>query len=185
MKDYVKTFLQIVFVLSVAFPLFADEKNIKKEPLVKKGGISSFKLVNECVPFDNVVTGGQPTFDQLRMAHEAGFKAIVNLRTDKEQPSPAEESTWVEELGMKYFPIPVEGAQGVSLENAGLLAGILSKEENYPLIVHCQSGNRVGALFAVKTFSLDGKREKEALAIGREAGLTTLAPVVQKIFRHK
>ena len=185
MKVYIKTFFQIVFVLSVAFPLFADKKNPEKEPLVKKDGTSSFHLLNECVPFDNVVTGGQPTFAQLKMAHDEGFKAVVNLRTGKEQPSPAEESSWVEELGMKYFPIPVEGTQGVSLDNARLLAEILSKQENYPLIVHCQSGNRVGALFALKAFSIDGKSEKEALAIGKKAGLTTLEPIVQKIFQHK
>jgi len=185
MKDYVKTVFQVVFVLALAFSLFADEANLEKEPLVKKGGTSTFKLLNECVPFDNVVTGGQPTFAELKMAHDEGFKAVVNLRTEKEQPSPAEESTWVEELGMKYFPIPVEGAKGVSLDNARLLAGVLSKQENYPLIVHCQSGNRVGALFALKAFSLDGKSGKEALEIGRRAGLNTLEPVVQKIFQHK
>ena len=185
MNDYVKTFFQIMFVLSVAFSLFADEKNIEKEPLVKKDGKSSFKLLNECVPFDNVVTGGQPTFAKLKMARDGGFKVVVNLRTDKEQPSPAEESSWIEELGMKYFSIPVEGAQGVSLENARLLAEVLSKQENYPLIVHCQSGNRVGALFALKAFSLDGMSGKEALEIGRKAGLTTLEPIVQKTFRHK
>ena len=185
MKEYVKTIFQIVFVLSVAFSLCADKEIFEKEPLVKEGGTSSFKLLNECVPFDNVVTGGQPTFAQLKMAHDEGFKVVVNLRTDKEQPGPAEESSWVEELGMRYFPIPVEGAKGVSLENARLLAEVLSKQENYPLIVHCQSGNRVGALFALKAFSLDGKSEKEALEVGRRAGLTSLEPIVQKNFRHK
>jgi len=43
------------------------------------------------------VTGGQPTFDQLKKASEAGFKTVINLRTNAEQPSPAQESSWAED----------------------------------------------------------------------------------------
>ncbi|MDR4503398.1 MAG: sulfur transferase domain-containing protein [Candidatus Scalindua sp.] len=184
MKYYNKAVFQTVLIILVAFPLFADNETVQKETLVKEGGRSPFKLINERVPFDDIVTGGQPAYDQLKMAHDAGFKAVVNLRTDKERPSPARESLWVEELGMRYFPVPVNGATGISVENAKLLAEILSKQENYPLIVHCQSGNRVGALFALKAFSIEGKSAREALEIGKRAGLTSLEPVVQKLLKR-
>ncbi|GJQ58138.1 MAG: hypothetical protein D8M57_07500 [Candidatus Scalindua sp. AMX11] len=184
MKDYIITFFQIVVVLLVSFPLFADKKVLQKEPLVKEGGRSPLKLINERVPFDDIVTGGQPTYDQLKVAHESGFKVVVNLRTDKEIPSPAQESLWVGELGMRYYPIPVNGAKGISVENANLLEEVLSNRENYPLIVHCQSGNRVGALFALKAFHIDGKSVSESLTIGKRAGLGTLQPVVQKLLKR-
>lgn len=173
-----------MLVLLVALPLFADVKKGQKVPLLKEGDSTSFKLINESVPFDDIVTGGQPTYDQLKVAHDSGFQAVVNLRTDKESPSPTQESLWVEELGMSYFPIPVNGAKGINVENATLLSEILSKQENYPLIVHCQSGNRVGAIFSLKSFYIDGKSVGEALAIGKRAGLSTLQPVVQKLLKR-
>ncbi len=130
------------------------------------------------------MTGGQPTFDQLKKANELGFKTVINLRTDREQPSPAQESSWVEELGMKYVHIPVAGAKGITLENAKALAVALLNPEDYPLIVHCKSGNRVGALFSLKAFYIDGKNTIEAVKIGEKAGLTSLESVVKKEFKH-
>ena len=161
--------------------VFADYKTMENESFVKKISSPLINLPNGRVPFDSTLTGGQPTFDQLKKASETGFKAVINLRTDGELPDPEQESTWVEGLGMKYFHIPVTGAEGLTLENTKLFAEVLSKTENYPLIVHCKSGNRVGALFALKAFHIDGKNIEEALLIGESAGLSSLASAVKKV----
>ncbi len=162
----------------------ADYKTMRKESLVRKISSPLINLPNGRVPFASTLTGGQPTFDQLKKASETGFKAVINLRTDGELPDPEQESTWVEGFGMKYFHIPVAGAEGLTLENTKLFVEALSKTENYPLIVHCKSGNRVGALFALKAFHIDGKSKEEALLIGERAGLTSLAPAVKKILER-
>ena len=162
----------------------ADYKTMENESFVRKVSSPLINLPNGQVPFENTLTGGQPTFEQLKKASETGFKAVINLRTDGELPDPEQESTWVEGLGMKYFHIPVAGAEGLSLENTKLLAEALSKTENYPLVVHCKSGNRVGAIFALKAFHIDGKSIEEALLIGESAGLTSLAPTVRKIMER-
>ena len=46
--------------------------------------------------------------------------------------------------------------------------------------MHCASGNRVGGLFALKAFYVDGKTPEEALEIGRSAGMTRTEAVVRQ-----
>ncbi len=184
MKILIRIFPIACLTLFIASNVFADYKTMRKESFVRKISSPLINLPNWLVPFDNTLTGGQPTFEQLKKAGETGFKAVINLRTDGELPDPEQESTWVEGFGMKYFHIPVGGAEGLTLENTKLFAEVLSKTENYPLIVHCKSGNRVGALFALKAFRIDSKSKEEALLIGESAGLTSLAPAVKKILER-
>lgn len=185
MRQICNKILSIVFLtLFITSNIFAGSKTMKNESFVRKVSSPLINLPNGLVPFENTLTGGQPTFDQLKKASETGFKAVINLRADGELPDPEQESTWVEGLGMKYFHIPVAGAEGLTLENTQLFAEVLSKTENYPLIVHCKSGNRVGAMFALKAFHIEGKNIEEALLIGESAGLTSLAPAVKKVLER-
>ena len=184
MNILIRTFTISCLTFFIAAVASADYKTMENESFVKKISSPLINLPNGLVPFDNTLTGGQPTFDQLKKASETGFKAVINLRTDGELPDPEQESTWVEGFGMKYFHIPVAGAEGLTLENTKLFAEVLSKTENYPLIVHCKTGGRVGALFALKAFHIDGKSKEEALLIGERAGLSSLAPAVKKILER-
>lgn len=124
-----------------------------------------------------VMVGGQPTDAQLKAAKDEGYKLVVNLRAAGE-PGFATEQALVESLGMKYVSIPVDGA-GLSEANAKALGDALSANAGSPAIVHCASGNRVGALFALKSFYVDGKGVEEAMAAGREAGLTRMEPAAR------
>ena len=184
MNILIRIFPIACLTLFIASNVFADYKTMGKESFVRKISSPLIDLPNGRVPFDSTLVGGQPTFEQLKKASKTGFKAVINLRTDRELPAPEQESTWVEGLGMKYFHIPVAGTEGLTLENTRLFAEVLSKTENYPLIVHCKSGNRVGAMFALKAFHIDGKNKEEALLIGERAGLTSLAPAVKKILER-
>jgi hypothetical protein len=51
-------------------------------------------------------------------------------------------------------------------------------------LLHCGSGNRVGALLALRE-SQDGADDESALEYGRSAGLTKLEPVVIKRLEEK
>ncbi len=166
--------------------VFADNKNIAmdKRSFIRQVSSPLINLPNGQVPFDGVLTGGQPTFDQIKQAAETGFKAVINLRTDNELPDPDQELTWVEGCGMKYIHIPISVPEGLTPQNTKVFADALSKPENYPLIVHCKSGNRVGAMFALKAFYIDEKDIDEALLIGERAGLVRLAPTVRKILER-
>jgi uncharacterized protein (TIGR01244 family) len=163
--------------------VFADDMNITtyQRSFIRPVSSALIRLPNFQVPLDGVLTGGQPTADQIKQAAATGFKAVVNLRTDNELPDPAQELTWVEGAGMKYFHIPISVPEDLTPQKAEVLVDVLSRPENYPLIIHCKSGNRVGAMFALKAFHIDEKEIEEALLIGKMAGLTKLTPTVKKI----
>ncbi len=181
MNPYIRTLCMMFFTIFIVSNVFAGNMAMKKESFIRTVSSPLINLPNGQVPFDGTLTGGQPTFDQIKQAAETGFKTIINLRTDNELPDPDQEQTWVEAAGMKYIHIPVSGAEGLTRVNTKLFAEALSKSENYPLIVHCKSGQRVAAMFALKAFHIDEKSVDESLAIGERAGLTALAPIVKRI----
>ena len=134
-------------------------------------------LPNGREPFTGVFTGGQPSLKEFEKAASLGVSTVINLRMPGERGAKKED---IEALGMRYVAIPVDGAEGLTIENARALAAALANSET-PVIVHCGSGNRVGALFALKANQLDGKSAEEALAIGLAAGVTKMEPVVRKL----
>ncbi len=139
------------------------------------GSDASDLLPNGRRPFPDILTGGQPTLQQLETAVARGYRTVINLRPVNEGGTTRED---VEGLGMSYVLIPVAGAEGLTIENTRALNDALRDAER-PVIVHCASGNRVGALFALRAFHVDGKSADEALEIGKIAGLTRLEPVVR------
>ncbi len=128
------------------------------------------------LPATGYVASGQPDAAALGAAAAAGYVAVVDLRTPPESRGFDEEGT-ARSLGMQYISLPVAGAEGVSYENASKLDAILAEIDG-PVLVHCGSGNRVGALFALRA-KADGATDEEALAVGRAAGLTSLETTVR------
>jgi uncharacterized protein (TIGR01244 family) len=142
-----------------------------KTPIVPKGGPQPMILPGVRVPYNDIITGGQPSRDDIGAAAAIGVKTVISLRTNSESPSPEETRSWVEGTGMTFVHIPVDGFGGVSRENADKLHAAL-KEAKIPVLVHCSSGNRVGALFALIARFHDGMTPEEALAEGRRTGVT-------------
>jgi uncharacterized protein (TIGR01244 family) len=135
-------------------------------------------LPNQRNPLPGVTTGGQPSQAQLEAAREAGYRTVINLRQPDER-GVGDEPERVADLGLENLSIPIAGEAGLTEENTRAFARALEEAE-YPVIVHCGSGNRIGALFALKAFYLDGKSGEEALEIGFEAGLTRLEDAVRE-----
>ncbi|MDF1818638.1 MAG: sulfur transferase domain-containing protein [Immundisolibacteraceae bacterium] len=128
--------------------------------------------------FPGILSGGQPTDEQLAEAQAKGFKTVINLRTAGEMQG-SNEATIVRDLGMHYITIPVGGAADINRENSQALITALADADQYPVLVHCASGNRVGALFALDA-AADGQLPVEqALAVGTQTGMTRLAGVVR------
>lgn len=122
------------------------------------------------------VSTDQPDRDVLVAAAEAGYAAVVDLRTAGEDRGIDEPGT-VESLGMRYVSLPIGPPSDVTFENARELDRILAGIDG-PVLLHCQSGNRVGALFALRA-SEKGAGNAAALEAGREAGLTRYEPAVR------
>ena len=123
------------------------------------------------------VATGQPDQDVLAMAKEAGFTTVIDLRAESEDRG-MDEAAAVEELGMQYISLPVAGAADVTFENAASLDRYLA-EAGGPVFVHCRSGNRVGALFALRAAAA-GASDEDAVAAGKAAGLGSLEKAVRE-----
>lgn len=127
-------------------------------------------IPNALVIQPGVLGGGQPDEAALRDAAHAGYRTIVNTRQPGEKGELENQAELVSSLGMKYITIPTRSGASFNEENAKLLAQILDDPEALPALVHCASGNRVGILFAVKAFYVDGSDGPEALELGKRAG---------------
>ena len=123
------------------------------------------------------ISSGQPTSETLALIANAGYVAVVDMRTADEDRGFDEENEVVD-LGMTYVSIPVGGKYDISFAKAAELDRVLAELDG-PVLLHCASGNRVGALLALRA-KQNGASSEDALDIGRQAGLTRLAPIVEE-----
>ena len=72
--------------------------------------------------------------------------------------------------------LPIAGKGDITAANADAL-GALLEQHGDGVLLHCASGNRVGALLSLGA-ARAGTPAAEALEFGRKAGLTSLEPVV-------
>jgi uncharacterized protein (TIGR01244 family) len=144
-----------------------------------KGELVSLEIVNVRTPSDHMVTGGQLTQEQMVALHEQGYETFINLRPVEEEGTGWEEEFTVAQ-GISFTRIPVAGAADVSRESAERLAEALSSSGS-TAVVYCKSGNRVGALLALKAHYVDGQSGEDALQFGLDAGLTRLEPLVREL----
>jgi uncharacterized protein (TIGR01244 family) len=135
-------------------------------------------LMNRAEPLPDVITSGQPDQESIGELADAGYVAVIDLRGVNEERG-FDEQAVVESTGMSYISLPVAGAAGVSYENASLLDDILSDVRG-PVLLHCASGNRVGALLALRAH-MRGAGSEEALELGAAAGLSSLSEAVEAL----
>lgn len=134
-------------------------------------------LPNRKDPLAGITTAGQPDAAQLEAAAKAGFKSVIDLRGPNEDRG-LDELAVVAKLGMSYVSLPVAGAAGVTYANATTLDKLL-RDAPKPVLVHCSTSNRVGALLALRA-KLGGADDKAALDTGVASGLAGLKPAVEQ-----
>jgi len=127
---------------------------------------------------EQFIVGGQPTEADLSTLAKNGIKTVINLRGTGEF-SEFDEKEKVEALGMKYIAIPIAGASGINKENLELFSAAIKNQNT--AFVHCASGNRVGAMFALDAYYNAHANIEEAVIIGKKSGLTGLENKVRKV----
>lgn len=130
-------------------------------------------IPNARVTKTGLLVGGQPTPEQLKAIHQAGYRMIVNLRTDSEVGDEGERAA-VERMGLKYVSIPVAGAEGLTEDNARALDRALHRMDVLPAVLHCSTGQRVSALMGLKAFVVDRLSAAAAIDLAKSLGLTSL-----------
>jgi uncharacterized protein (TIGR01244 family) len=126
-------------------------------------------------------TGAQPRIEHFAKLKADGVKAVLNLRTPGEHRA-EEERTTVEQLGLKYFNIPVVYRDPVDAQVDEFLK-ITDDPANRPMFIHCTAAIRVGAFWAIRRAVRDGLSADAALEEGRKVGLTN-APHLEEFARR-
>ena len=126
-------------------------------------------VANACRILPNVISGGQPTADQLKALKAAGGDIVLDLR-DPMEPRPVDEAVLVRQLGMEYVNVPVRAG---SLDDASLerVLAVLRSAGDRTVFFHCGSGSRVGGAL-IPHFILDhGMEEQDAVDQAMRVGL--------------
>ena len=129
-------------------------------------------------PRPGLHTGGQPTEAQLAEFKQEGVRTVIDLRGADEDRG-YDEVAAMQRLGLRYERLPINGADDLTAENAAKLKKLLD-DGGDEVLLHCASGNRVGALLALMAKQQEGATNEEAMKLGKEAGMKSLTPVVEK-----
>lgn len=135
--------------------------------------ISAFQAVsdvaNACQILPGLLTGGQPTEQQLRALKDAGGSIVLDVR-DPMEPRPVDEAAVVAQLGMEYVNIPIR-AGGLDDAILDRILAVLRGAQGRTVFFHCGSGNRVGGAL-IPHFILDhGMEEQDAVDQAMRVGL--------------
>jgi uncharacterized protein (TIGR01244 family) len=165
------TTLAVLFVAAAAFAAG------------KPGGGETFHIPNASFPEPGVMAAGQPTGEQVQLLAEEGYKTVLDLRAP-EEPRGYDEPEAARQNGLAYVNVPVTPA--IDQATLDRFLGAMKKAER-PVIVHCGTSNRVGALWYAWLVLEQGLPPAEALAKAKAAGLQSpeLAAKVEKLVAER
>jgi uncharacterized protein (TIGR01244 family) len=135
-------------------------------------------LANGAAPEPGVHTAGRIGSDDIAKLEAAGIRHVIDLTLDSETPA-FDEATAVRAAGLAYDNLPIAGPDGLTRANVEAFDRLLS-DATGPVLVHCASSNRVGAMAALRAAWMEGKPVEEAVAIGRAWGLKSLEAAVRE-----
>lgn len=128
----------------------------------------------------NHYAGGYVSPEALEQVRAQGITHVIDMLPNNEHGG-FDEAAMAAELGLFYAHLPIQGGYDMTRENAQALDRLLSEAGDAPVLVHCMSGNRVGALFALRAAWVQGLPAAEALQVGRRYGLTKMEPLVAQL----
>ena len=174
-----KTLIAILATL-LALPACAGGPATTPEPALKAdlGEVVASGIVR---PVEGLTASGQPDEAALKVFADSGYAAVIDLRTSGESRG-LDEPAVVEGLGMDYVSLPI-GRDGITFDNARSLDDLI-RDYDQPVLVHCGSSNRVGALLALRA-KLAGADDESAIDAGRRGGLTSLEDKVREVLNDQ
>lgn len=128
-------------------------------------------------PRPGLCSSGQPGSSAWGPLARAGIHTVVNLRPAEEMDG-RDEGHEVREAGIAYVHIPIAGPESLTRGAAYALQQVLLSSPP-TVLVHCSSANRAGALIALADAWFGSRDVENALALGRDAGMTALEPTVR------
>lgn len=134
-------------------------------------------LENARFPDANTVVAGELSPLMIEQIAQAGIEHIINLQAETELSF--DEKSAVEAAGMSYTHLPISGAEDLKQVNLLEFDKALRTHHGKKTLLHCGSGNRVGACIALRAGWLRGRKMDTAIERGKEHGLNELEEEVR------
>ncbi|WP_165967443.1 beta-lactamase hydrolase domain-containing protein [Luteimonas aestuarii] len=122
-------------------------------------------------PGNGLITAAQPGQEAWSALAAEGVTTVINLRTHDEMAG-RDQAAEVAAAGMAYHHLPIASADDLTDDNAARLRALIDNAGG-PVLVHCASANRAGALLAIGAARSGGMTPVEAVAFGQSAGMTS------------
>jgi len=123
--------------------------------------MSTQEIYNHIRVNDWLITGGQPTEDQIRDAAAEGVQTVINLATINPRYSLPDEEGLVRSLGMNYYHIPVVWS-APTLSDWLAFEKMFSELPPQKILLHCAANYRVSAFYSLYAMKHLGWSEAQA-----------------------
>jgi protein tyrosine phosphatase (PTP) superfamily phosphohydrolase (DUF442 family) len=97
---------------------------------------------------DQLITGGQPTAENLQAVAEQGFRTVINLAPINPRYSLDDEAGLVQSLGMLYQHIPVDW-DNPTANDFSAFETVLQSLPAGKTFIHCAANFRVTAFYSL------------------------------------
>lgn len=127
-----------------------------------------------------------PDVDQVRHAAQEGFRSIINMQTEDEDKKlkmqPQEEGRVAEAAGLTFLHHPVDGEK----LSDDVVDSFRRKATDLPapVLVHCASGKRSGALVMMHMACEQGMDGEEVISKAEEMGFKCDTPELESFVKN-
>jgi protein tyrosine phosphatase (PTP) superfamily phosphohydrolase (DUF442 family) len=97
---------------------------------------------------DQLITGGQPSEEQLQAVAAQGFQTVINLAPISPRYSLDDEPGLVQSLGMQYHHIPVDW-DNPTANDFSAFEGVMQALPTGKTFIHCAANFRVTAFYSL------------------------------------
>lgn len=118
-----------------------------------------------------IYLAGQPSAADFAIAKKEGIKTVINLRTPVEMRF--DEKGVLKGLGIEYHYLPFAAPNTLKDEIFEKSLKVLGNKKKQPVLLHCASANRVGAIWLVHRVLNDKVPYDKALLEAKEVGLNS------------
>jgi uncharacterized protein (TIGR01244 family) len=136
---------------------------VKKETLP---GVTNYAHIET-----TVACAGATTPDAIAGIKQLGYKSVINLREASEQGANIDaEQAAAKAAGINFVHIPMNSANPDPAIVPVFLRAV-TDPANVPAFIHCASGNRASAMWAIKRVEVDHWDVDRALAEATDLGI--------------
>jgi uncharacterized protein (TIGR01244 family) len=167
---------KLALILCLASAAGCAATQPEKETAAEHKAITTDKLepyecgtITRLHTYGGVFLASQPKPEDFEQAKKGGVKTVINLRHEAEIKEFNEPET-VTNLGLRYINLPWDGPDELTDQVFDESRKLLNNTER-PILLHCSSANRVGAVWLAWRALDGGLSVEEAAAEAKVVGL--------------